>query len=34
MTALRVHDENLSIEVEKHIERWVARFTHAAELSY
>lgn len=33
MAALGVNHENLSIEVEQHIEGWVARLHHGTELS-
>jgi hypothetical protein len=33
MTALRIHDEHLPVQVEKHIERRVARRCHEIRLS-
>lgn len=34
VAALRVYHENLPVEVEKHIESWVARLRHGIELSH
>jgi hypothetical protein len=34
MAALRVHDENLAVEVEEHVERRVTQLLHSTQLSY
>ena len=33
MTSGRIHNQNLPIEIQKHIERWVMSFTHPKRLS-
>ena len=34
VATLRIHHENLPIEIEKQIEGWILRFAHQDELSY